>query len=310
MVPPTMKPTKVMVAHTDAHAAAQLVARVQRLGHEAVCFTRTAGVVNAIIDHRPDWLLVDVDGAAADGPALCDLLRSAPMAARIHILLLGARSAADMRDLVLRCRAQGYLLKEASADGVAMKLDALIRRRVPAVPERERERLAELRSYNVLDTASDEDFDGLTRLASHICGTPVALMSLVDWDRTWFKSRVGYREPEVPRSESFCAHAIHGADLFEVQDASKDDRFAASPSAAANPPIRFYAGAPLVTSSQEVLGTLCVFDLVPRQLAEPQRAALRTLARLAMRLLDLKKRASEAGQSGALPLSAPGSVRS
>jgi DNA-binding response OmpR family regulator len=166
-----------MVVDADAQAAARLVERVQRLGYEAVCFTRTAGVVNAIIDHRPDWLLVDVDGAATDGPSLCELLRSAPMSAKLQMLLVGARPPADARDLVLRCRAQGYLQKDPSADGVAMKLDALIRRRVPLVPVNERERLAELRSYNVLDTAADEDFDGLTRLASHICGTPVALMS-------------------------------------------------------------------------------------------------------------------------------------
>src|SRR5271154_451461 len=130
----------------------------------------------------------------------------------------------------------------------------------PPKPENERERLDALARYRVLDTPPEQAFDDLALLASQICGTPIALVSLVDADRQWFKARVNFAEAETAREIAFCAHAILGRDLFVVPDAAADRRFAANPMVTGEPGIRFYAGAPLLTEEGHALGTLCVMD--------------------------------------------------
>src|SRR5712692_4113907 len=144
-------------------------------------------------------------------------------------------------------------------------------------PDREPERLEALRRYRVLDTPSEEAFEDLAYLASHICGTPISLVSLIDSERQWFKARVNFERQETPREEAFCAHAILGKDLLVVPDASADRRFAANPMVAGEGGIRFYAGAPLITSDGFAVGTLCVMDRKPRTLTPGQAEALRAL---------------------------------
>ena len=156
----------------------------------------------------------------------------------------------------------------------------------PAPAKNEAERLQALRDYRVLDTAPEQAFDDLTKLASFICKTPVALISLVDEHRQWFKSRVGVEAQETPREIAFCAHAIHGDELFVVPDARQDARFAQNPLVTSDPNICFYAGMPLTTPAGHNIGTLCVVDRKPRELSEEQRAALRTLGRQAIVLLE------------------------
>ncbi len=149
-------------------------------------------------------------------------------------------------------------------------------------------RLAELRKYRILDTDPERAFDDLTMLASHICGTPIALISLIDADRQWFKSRVGLSIGETSRSVSFCTHAIKQRELYVVADARDNDTFRNNPYVVAENGIRFYAGAPLVTPNGHALGTLCVLDNVPRTLTQDQVDALLALRRQVEALLELR----------------------
>ena len=162
-----------------------------------------------------------------------------------------------------------------------------------AAPHREAVRLKVLWQYEVLDTVPEEVFDDLTELAARICEAPIALISLVDENRQWFKSRVGITLNETSRDISFCAHAIRQQGLFIVPDATKDARFSHNPLVTSDPKIRFYAGAPLITPDGHALGTLCVIDIVPRELRPEQQQALRVLARHVMTQLELRRHARE-----------------
>ena len=161
----------------------------------------------------------------------------------------------------------------------------------------EAKRLKVLWEYEILDTVPEEVFDDLTELAARICEAPIALISLVDEDRQWFKSRVGVTLTETSRDISFCAHAIQQHDLFIIPDATKDARFAANPLVVSDPKIRFYAGAPLVTPDGHALGSLCVIDKEPRQLRQEQQQALRVLARHVMTQLELRRHAKDLAEA-------------
>ena len=155
----------------------------------------------------------------------------------------------------------------------------------------EAERLRELDSYNVLDSLPESDYDDLTKLAAEICGTPIALISLVDKDRQWFKSRYGLDAPETPRELAFCAHAINDAEnTLLVNDARKDERFYDNPLVTGDPNVIFYAGVPLKSEAGLPLGTLCVIDNKPNDLNKGQKESLRILSKQVMNLLILRKK--------------------
>ena len=169
----------------------------------------------------------------------------------------------------------------------------------PLPPDEER-RLRALRDYAILDTPPEKTLDDLTQLTAHFYGVPIALITLVDESRQWFKSHHGLDVQQTDRDVAFCAHAILQTDTMIVEDASKDRRFYDNPLVTCEPMIRFYAGAPLVTPDGHALGTLCVIDTQPRKLSPADAASLQILSRLVMSQLQLRliNRQTATGLSG------------
>ena len=157
------------------------------------------------------------------------------------------------------------------------------------LPANEVERLRALRSYKILDTKPEERFDELTQLAALICDVPISLISLIDSDRQWFKSRFGLDLQETPRAQAFCTHAIMQPEMFVVPDAAKDERFAQNPFVTGDTHIRFYAGAPLAARDGHLLGTLCVMDRQPHTLTDAQTKALEILSHLVIANIELRR---------------------
>jgi signal transduction histidine kinase len=167
---------------------------------------------------------------------------------------------------------------------------------IAAIPENEQTRIQALLQYEILDTEAESVYDDFVKLASYICQTPIALISLVDPTRQWFKAKVGCSAPETSRDIAFCAHAIHQSDVFVVPDTLTDQRFVDNPLVIGDPHIRFYAGAPLITPEGLAIGTLCAVDREPRALSPEQITALGKLARQVVAQLELRRLTKELQQ--------------
>lgn len=164
------------------------------------------------------------------------------------------------------------------------------------LPKDETARVAALRSYRILDSTPESDFDELAQLAAQVCRTPTALLSLVDHERQWHKARVGFHLSQIELQHSFCSHAIEQRDILTITDARNDPRFKNNPLVAGEPQVRFYAGSPLINREGYALGTLCVLDRKPRRLNEGQKGALAMLSRRAMMQLELRRQLGSPAQ--------------
>lgn len=163
-------------------------------------------------------------------------------------------------------------------------------------------RLAALDEASILDSMPEQEFDDIVRIASLVCGTPMAVIGLIDRDRQWYKAKVGVVADQVSRELSFCAHTILQEQVLEVPDARADARFSDNPFVTTQPGIRFYAGAPLRTPEGHAIGTLCVYDNAPRHLDDSQKEALAALGRLVMERIQLRRLLAKAGVHGATPM--------
>jgi serine/threonine protein kinase len=196
-------------------------------------------------------------------------------------------SARDLRDALVAVQKQ-LAMNGGPPDALEIPL-----------PDDETGRLAALARLEILDTEPEQEFDDLTLLASRLCGTPIALISFVDRDREWIKSKVGISESSFPRLLAFCAHAITSRDVFVVPDVAADGRFSRNPLVTDELGVRFYAGAPLLTPEGFAVGALGVIDRVARELSGAQIEALRALSRQVMAQLELKwRRRVDREQSG------------
>lgn len=163
----------------------------------------------------------------------------------------------------------------------------------PPIPANEARRLEALRRHRLLDTAPEREFDDFARLAALICDVPIALITLVDAERQWFKARIGLDSTETPREHAFCSYTILGEEPLLVADATKDERFARNPLVTSEPHIRFYLGAPLIDVEGYALGSLCVIDRKPRQLSAEQTEGLSALSRQFSARLELRRQSQE-----------------
>jgi GAF domain-containing protein len=159
----------------------------------------------------------------------------------------------------------------------------------PIVSPNDAARVSALQKYAILDSEPEQAFDDLTLLASYVCKTSMALISLIDEDRQWFKSKIGISATETTRDIAFCSTAIQQPDVFVVPDALQDERFRTNPLVMSEPNIRFYAGVPLINEDGYALGTLCVIDRTPRNLAPDQETALKALSRLVLMQMEFRR---------------------
>ncbi len=249
----------------------------------------------SLAQRPPDALLVELDLPVLDGLELIRRARTGMALSALPILAASEADDVERRAAALAAGADDVIALAAGPGAVAARMRGMLERRGdysptsdimrPRIPANEDARLAALRATGVLDTPPEERFDALTRLAQQTFRVPIAMVSLVDADRQWFKSKVGVDANETPRDVAFCAHAINGAEVFVVQDAELDPRFAENPLVRGEPHVRFYAGYPLNGPNGEKLGSFCIIDHKPRQMTKADIESLTQMGRLVERAL-------------------------
>ena len=260
---------------------------LEGMGYEVQTATDGAAGLQLVVQMRPEIIVLELVLPKLHGLQLCSTIRQHPDLHNTKIVVAASPTypvdVRKARDL----GAATFLKKPYTPPDLARAITSL--ESVP-IPQNETRRLATLQSYGILDTTPEAAFDDIAELAAIICETPGALISFVDSDRLWYKSKIGFVADEIPRELSFCAHALMEYEVMVVEDASKDKRFAGNPLVANSAePIRFYAGSPLRDPSGEALGTVCVIGHEPRTLSEKQKRALRLLGNQLQHMLQWRR---------------------
>jgi CheY-like chemotaxis protein len=285
-IEPALAEWSVLLGVTDSRTAAALAEAVRAEGMQASFFSDAGEAQDLIAEGRPSLALIEHDPPRIDGLATCRAIRAdeSDRKYRLPVVMVAARddqaagAAAGVTDWLIRPFSDAYARTRIRA-WVVRTACQWMRAAVPADEER---RLASLRALGILDTGPEERFDRITRLASALFDAPIALVSLVDQDRQWFKSCYGVNMKETPRDAAFCSHVVYDREPMIVPDTFLDTRFADNPLVVDEPRIRFYAGCPLILDDGACVGSLCVIDTRPRSLEGPDLARLRDLADLAV----------------------------
>jgi CheY-like chemotaxis protein len=282
-------PTKVALIDFDESLLESNRAALERSGYEVGAAADGQAGLHLVEQMRPDIVVLELVLPKLHGLQVCSTIRQHPELHNSRILVAASPTyPIDVRK-ARELGAASFLNKPYSAPDLVRAVRSL---EIVPIPADESRRLATLQSYGILDTAPEKAFDELTELAAIICETPGALISFVDSDRLWYKSKIGFVANEIPRELSFCTHAIMEHDVMVVEDASKDERFAGNPLVSdAKQPVRFYAGSPLRASSGDALGSVCVIHYEPRTLRPEQKRALTLVGNQVQILLELRRQA-------------------
>jgi phosphoribosyl 1,2-cyclic phosphodiesterase/DNA-binding response OmpR family regulator len=284
--PPELSRRPVLLG-VVSHALFERLAQALKADGITVVQAHDKAAVLAMAGAASPSLIVLERDLAGDGVATCEALRTGGLAAPdIPILLVAHDEPSSPVDGVSDWLVEPFSSTYARAHMRAWLMRGACRWAKPRLPANEPERLEALYRLNILDTRAEERFDRLTRLAAATFDAPMALVTLVDRDRQWFKSAHGTSPTETPREVSFCAHAILDDRIMIVPDALLDPRFADNPAVTGDQRVRFYAGCPLRLDNGAVVGTLCIVDRQPRQPAVPQLGLLQDLADLVTRELQ------------------------
>jgi phosphoribosyl 1,2-cyclic phosphodiesterase/CheY-like chemotaxis protein len=285
-VTPALAERSAVLGIADAKMAAALSEAMQAEGIRAEFFSGIEEARTLIAKQRPLLAMLEHDPPRIDGMETCRAIRRQESDhEQLPVVMIAARedqaagAAAGVTDWLVKPFSDAYLRTKLRA-WVLRTACRWIRGPVPADEDR---RLASLRALKILDTEAEDRFDRITRLAAALLDTPIALISLIDEERQWFKSCYGIKAAETSRDVALCAHVVYDREPMIVPDALLDARFADSPLVVDEPRVRFYAGCPLILADGACIGTLCVFDTRPRAPADPDLARLRDLADLAVR---------------------------
>jgi DNA-binding response OmpR family regulator len=291
----------ILIIDDDELVCARVSILLEAAGFGAFSVTSLAEAREAMTAVHFPVIILDRRLGDGDGLRLCSDYRTLNREQHVSILVFSALEGPEHERAARVAGADDYLSKNRADSELVAKVQMLFaagqlvnsaaaRATSVPIPINEHARQDSLNAYAILDALAEQAYDDITLLASTICQTPIAIISLVDEDRQWFLSKVGLTASETPREQAFCAHAIMNPDeVMVVPDAREDARFVNNPLVTGDPCIRFYAGAPLVAADGHALGTVCVMDSKPRSLTAEQVTALHALSRQAVALLDRRR---------------------
>jgi phosphoribosyl 1,2-cyclic phosphodiesterase/CheY-like chemotaxis protein len=283
----------VVLSITDPASTATFAAAVEAEKIPLRILSDPSAILEYLKTAPPSLVVLDHSPPRVDGLAICKAIRNATSAeaASLPVILLADREdvaggeAAGVTEWIVKPFSSSYIRTKVRA----WTLRTACRWLKAPLPEDEESRLRALKSLGILDTGPEARFDRITRLAAALFDVPIALISLVDWDRQWCKSCCGLQAGVISRDESFCAHVVHDRQIMVVPDTLRDPRFADNPLVTNQPRVRFYAGAPLILDDGKCVGTLCMIDTRVRSLEGPSLGLLQDLRDLAVQELQQKK---------------------